>query len=430
MFDNNYLDKYLISFIDIRCITNLASVSRLYNKYIREDDRYLILLKCLPNFINNVFINGNSAVLHWFMMSNPNVDYNPEWLGKAIDHNNADIVHYLVKTQNVEDINALVWCVKNEYMDIIRDMVGNGVKITELCLYPCRSLNMFHYLTELGAKWDGMHISNYCINRCIDIIYYLLDSIDLNTHLFHLLHCAASCGDISLLQHIFDNVQDAMNECYHVLVYAFIFDKFNIIEYMIDKGVDIHYDNYVLFCYICQGCSLDSVRYLVEHGANIHAQDNLPLWNAAYYGNLEVLKYLIEKGANIHADNEKALHAGAANGHLEVVQYLVEQGANIHADNEKALYCGAVNGHLEVVQYLVEQGANIHADNERALCVSIEECYLEITQYLVNIGANLYAHSSYHIVENQYNNDKPIDYKLMINYLESKGLKTTTYLRT
>lgn len=158
---------------------------------------------------------------------------------------------------------------------------------------------------------------------------------------------------------------------------------------------------------------------LTEQGkVNLHQENDILLKYAAYIGNMDVVSFLIKDGAIV---DEETLRGAIKNNHIEVVKLLLQRGAKINAD---ILALAIAGGDIDMFKYLfVKSKSKV---NDDFIVLAMEAGSSDILNYLESLRS---SNTSYaYKWENQYNNKKLSDYRIleaarMYKISEDKSIK-------
>jgi uncharacterized protein len=369
---DDYLNKYILSYLDVKSMVCLASISRKHRQIIRKHDIYSQFLKYFIVSDKSIF-----TILH-----------------TICSHGNIEVLAcFLAGFQNISD------------------------KDLELGLYECAAaghLKMFQYLEERGIKYHTYTALRKCmvplrvsstdlsvdVHSHIDLIRYIARKI---SYL-----CSSDFVECALLGHVeiiecllqtfpkFD-----VNEMHDFGRYWTIFEVCAVdtdpkmVECLMKRDVkEITINNALMRC--AEKGRLDVIKCIIE-GSDKRIDCARLIINAAKFGYLDMVQYIVDKyyksyyywiHTDLYPDISNALTAAVRKGHLNIVEYLLN---SLSKDNiDKYLHHASRKGHLEIVKYLVEMGADPKSNNNWSLSESLKYDHYHVLHYLtgVIIGQN------------------------------------------
>ncbi|PVZ98002.1 hypothetical protein BB558_006006 [Smittium angustum] len=321
--------------------------------------------------------------------------YNNSPLKLAYENNHFGVVKYLIKmgadtseclnlesflyTQNIDSEIAnspvkkeiriikknkhnLQEACSNGYLNIVKDLVENGVDI--------------HENNEIALKKASE-------NGHLNVVKYLVEKgANIHSDQDWALGMASKSGHLDVVKYLVEKgakVQAGENFALGIACWN---KRLDIAKYLIENGADIIAETHWKQIFKDKNTHLDVVDYLLERGLKFCQKDISILLAASLKGRLDIVKCLVENGVDIHTNDDTALREAVLNGRLDVVKYLVKNGANVHAQNDYALRWASENGHLETVKCLVENGAKIRANNDEAIRLALKNKHLKLVKYL------------------------------------------------
>jgi hypothetical protein len=241
--NDNYLDEYILSFLDIASSLQMLTVSNKCYQLLKNNLRCASLMDCIHK--------------------------------TRIDINK---YKYLNKLESLHDnmcrigsLELLKWYCQYYPSRIIMKRV-----LVRSAEYG--HLNLVQYTINMGVcvnSWNGEAMCEAVMSGHLDVVRYLVE------------HGA----DIELYYKT------------QPLTYAAQYGFLEIVSYLVEQGADISADNHDAMHESASNGHLTVVQYLVEHGANIHAIDGdnrrNVLANSISNCNFEIAVYLINLGANL-----------------------------------------------------------------------------------------------------------------------------------
>jgi hypothetical protein len=341
LFNDNYLDGYLLDFLNPRSMNSLVIISWGCHKLINSCNRYQALLKCLPNCsIENICEKGDLDLLLWFDFDIDMWNVEDAFIG-ACRGGCMDIVHYLIEIYDDE------------------------------------------YNESLISKHGEKALQASMINGTLESFYYLVkNSSDVCSEDW-VLKWAIKLG-------YFDIVRFLVDESTYVRGYGtwiMYFGKIN--DYHLQYTVDLKH--------------LRMFHYLINCGISMTADPNDALVWGAKYGKFDIVQYVVEKGADTCAYTYSAIRKSARKGYCNIVKYLVEKDYNWDIC-VWALRLAAKGGHTDTVKYLadristdsLELRMTNHLDGnpftmpkfQKVLIQNTENGNLEIVRILMELGCD------------------------------------------
>ena len=224
-----------------------------------------------------------------------------------------------------------------------------------------------------------------------------------------LLHCAASAGNLEIVQILQGKGADVNSKDINgqtPLHKAAQQGHIPVIKFLIGHRADIDIEDSkgkTALNWAARKGDLEAVQLLIGRSSHAKRKDHkgkTPMHDAVKFNNIEVARFLIEKNPKCAKckDHKSVtpLHKAALKGELGMVTLLIEAcpGAMKRKDNDgkTALHNAVSQGYLEIVKRLIEKKAEIDCkDNEHKtpLHYAVKDAHLDIARYLVDQRADV-----------------------------------------
>jgi hypothetical protein len=310
IFDNPYLSKHLLEFVDINAIIALATTSHMWRKIIHYDSRYAMLRKCLPRCsLKKIARFGNSNLLKWFLDNHPELQLrNTSIMNMAAKYGNLELIYYLHKIVHLDITICLRGAIRNGDFSLFRYILENdkfketSVKIVTIRnVVQYNNINFFPYLLSKYATEgvvESILLRAASLGR-LDIVCYLANMVDIRSYGNELLYRACKNGHFKMVKYIINTMTLDAIDYYSALNDAARDGHFRIVRYLVNTlGDDIYkYNMTTVICSAISYGNLKMVRYLVN------ASDCLPYHNyqsLGYKPSISILMFLFNYSENIN----------------------------------------------------------------------------------------------------------------------------------
>jgi ankyrin repeat protein len=274
-----------------------------------------------------------------------------------------EIANILLKS-GISSTNALCLAAQYGHVDLVKELLRQGVDL--------RSTDSSYRTSLRVAVETGQE-------AVFDVLLGAAGREVLAEYDVDLLHFAASCGSITIMQKLLQQSetirgpQDIITSLQDAIGAGHLDVARELIRvYPGPTDDDRPYSNPL--CLAAERGQIVLVRELLQAGnhANAVARDSLtPMHFAAGSGHAQVVRELIRAGGDPNAvgtdDERSPLHWAANGGHLEATIVLLKLGSSSSASDEKnftPLHLAAKNGHLRVVQALLDHQGGAEASTQ------------------------------------------------------------------
>jgi hypothetical protein len=341
IFNDPYLDKYLISFASIQVIISLIRISRSYHELIINDERYTKLLRCRPKNIseNDHCHDRNGREIFY---SRPKLN-----LYDICAETDFQIFCWYINSYGYPEFGydedyAIVNSIKSGDLKLISYLVGDKVMVD----YSIDLVGIFNIVND-SIEYGYINVADYLMKHGGRI-----------TNGQHLMENRLKNGDLKGVKFLEKNGYTI--EDYH-LIYACEKGDIDILQYVVEKCKDISTYGKEALDNAVECNNVIALDYLINHVVDIDEEDiSVTLKTSSKNGFLEIIRYLIESKRTTIDSLASTLSTSSKHGHFEIVRYLVKLGVDIHANNEKALGKAILASHFDIVRYLIECSTSQH----------------------------------------------------------------------
>lgn len=300
-------------------------------------------------------------------------------INEAVKNNNIDMVKLLLKNGASVTGQSLADAIDNDNFVLVKLLVKN-LNNGELCKHISilkavehNNIEMVDYLLK-----HNFFISPPCVykavsNGNIDMVKLLLKKGgDINyKDSYEQTPLIISLGDTDIFRLLVENGADISKLYYQIGSLSQ-----EQLEILLENGLDVNnpinsYSSPLLH----EVNSLKLLGIILKHGADINKKDsegNTPLLNAIYSNRQDKVEYLIKNKADVTIKNNDdytpILYACKYSNSPEVINALLKAGANIEdkdRDGNTPLCLACINGDLKLARFLVNAGSNKEVKNNR-----------------------------------------------------------------
>ena len=313
---------------------------------------------------------------------------------RLVENYNLDI-----KSRNTKGWNVLHCAAKSGGLELFRYFIQKGFDVNE---NTKDSKNSFHIAAQNGH-----------FTLCKSLLEnYKLDINKTDAEGSTLIHSAAECGNIELIQCLVDKGCDIYRKKkngMNSLHIAALNNHFRLCKVLLEKAnFDIHlldYNGASVIYFAAHTGDLDLFQYLAEKGSDIYSKtkDGINcLHIAALKGRFRLCKVLLEKhNFKTHVkDNAgwSVLHFAAETGDLQLFQHLKEKVSDVYIKTNNGMTClhiAASKGHVRLCKLLLEKYKfDLHMKDDHGCSVlhfAIKNGDLQLFQYLIKKGIDVYS---------------------------------------
>ena len=304
-----------------------------------------------------------------------------------------------IKSKNTKGWNVLHCAAKSGNFHLFRYLIQKGLDVNE---NTKDNKNSLHIAAQNGHfTFCKLFLENY-----------KFDIKKADGEGSSLLHSAAECGNIELIQYLIDKGCDIYRKKkngMNSLHIAALNDRFHLCKVLLEKAnfdIHLHDENGASAIYFAAHTGdLDLFQYLAQKGSNIYikTKDGINcLHIAALKGRFHLCKVLLEKhNFNTHIkDNagRSVLHFAAETGYLQLFQYLKEKVSDVYNKTNNGTNClhiAASKGHFRLCKVLLEKYKfDIHKKDDSGCSVlhfAAQHGDLQLFCYFRKKGIDVYS---------------------------------------